>query len=184
MITVNTREDFLIELNKLLPEQSLGVEIGVLHGDFSKIILDVIKPARLVLIDPYSEGETSYANGLNTAYSNENDFDKLIERFEKELKSRQVIVYRNFSCNSVRSFSNSVLNFIYFDGSHLYEDTKRDLTDWLPKIKEGGLVCGHDYADIADFGVIKAVNEFMKEYNFEMVLFNDNGGDWALRKIN
>lgn len=182
MITVNSREDYLKELSKLLPDNSVVVEIGVYRGDFSSQILDELNPAALFLIDPYSEGESFYDNGLNTAYSIESDLQYILERFEKEVKSGQVLPIKAFSYDVVNGFQDNYFDAVYIDASHLHPDVKRDLNDWLPKLKPDGIMALHDYADIADFGVIQAVDEFIIEHNFEKVIFNTVGGDIALRK--
>lgn len=50
------------------------------------------------------------------------------------------------------------LDFIFIDANHTYEDVKADILAYLPKIKEGGVIAGHDYC--ADWpGVIQAVTE-------------------------
>lgn len=182
MIKVKTREEFLEAVDDYLPPRPKCVEIGVLAGEFSRMILDILYPDTLVLIDPYKKNEVKYASGLTTAYSTEEDFQRLIMDFEKEIKSGEAIIDRRFSYEAVRSFSDGVFDFIYLDGSHLYNDVRRDLTEWLPKMKTNSLVCGHDYHRIEDFGVIEAVNDFIEENGFEMVILNDNGGDWALKR--
>lgn len=180
MITVNSREDYLKELSKLLPDNSVVVEIGVYRGDFSSQILDELNPAALFLIDPYSKGDSFYDNGLNTAYSIESDLKYILERFEKEIKSGQVLPIKGFSYDVVNGFPDNYFDTVYIDASHLHPDVKRDLNDWLPKLKESGVISGHDYINIGGFGVIEAVDEFMKEQNLQMALFNENGGDWAI----
>jgi len=184
MITVNTREDFLKELSKLLPENSRGVEIGVLHGDFSKMILDIINPRCLFLIDPYITDPTKryVPDGLPTAYSTQEDYENLLKRFEKEISVVKVVVLRAMSYESARNMNNGWFDFFYLDGSHLYEDGKRDLNDWMPKVKDDGVIAGHDYTDEPAFGIKQAVNEFMEEHNYEMVIYNENGGDFSLKK--
>lgn len=186
MITVQTRQDFLIELKRLLPYSSnlFGCEIGVLTGEFSKMILDIIVPKELTLIDPYSKGLTEYANGLNTAYSTENDYQNLLDRFDEQIENGQVVVRRKFSYDAIHDIVDGCMDFIYIDSSHIYPDVKKDLNDWLPKLKPDGVMCLHDYADIADFGVIQATDEFMAERNFEKVIFNTFGGDIALKRKN
>ncbi len=49
-------------------------------------------------------------------------------------------------------------DLIYIDGSHDYEDVKRDLRDYWPLVNPGGVLFGDDYWEWAD--VRKAVNEF------------------------
>lgn len=182
MITVQSREQFLHELKQYLPEDCSGVEIGVLYGDFSKQILDIINPKHLILIDPFETGGESYGSGLSSAYSTEMDYENLLQRFKNEISSDQVIVRRKYSYEVVQRYPDNYIDIFYLDGSHLYEDVKRDLNDWFPKLKKYGLLAGHDYIQNNDFGVIQAVDEFQVEHNLEMIIFNENGGDWALKR--
>ncbi len=49
-------------------------------------------------------------------------------------------------------------DMIFIDAGHTYEDVKQDIADWLPKVKKGGILCGHDYVQ-SWMGVIQAVDE-------------------------
>lgn len=185
MITVHDRSDFLKALKPFLPQYPLGVELGVLYGDFSKMILDIINPSSLILIDPYQANDKRYGaemNNMPTAYSTEEDYQNLRKRFKNELFLTKVFIIRKSSFEIVDYFHDNVYDFSYHDASHLYPDIKRDLTQWLPKLKHNGIVCGHDYIDLPGFGVTQAVDEFITEHDLEMILFNDNGGDWALKR--
>lgn len=44
---------------------------------------------------------------------------------------------------------NNSLDICYIDASHRYEDCLADIKNFLPKVKKGGILCGHDY-DCAD----------------------------------
>ena len=181
MIKVQSRIDFLLFLKQQIPENSLVVEIGVLHGDFSELILNILSPSKLFLVDPYIINENTYSDGLTTSYSTEHDYVSILRRFQSQIYNKQIIIDKNYSYISVNKYTDGTIDAVYLDGSHLYEDVKKDLNDWLPKLKEGSLICGHDYVNISNFGVIQAVDEFCTEHNFEMILFNENGGDWALK---
>ena len=56
------------------------------------------------------------------------------------------------------------LDFAYVDARHDYASVLEDLEAWFPKVKPGGILAGHDYADIEFgknvFGVKSAVDEF------------------------
>jgi predicted O-methyltransferase YrrM len=52
------------------------------------------------------------------------------------------------------------LDFVFIDADHSYEHCLEDIRDWAPKVRPGGLICGHDM-DHPDFpGVRKAVEEY------------------------
>jgi Methyltransferase domain len=187
MIKVNTRAGFLKRLSELLPESCHGVEVGVFQGDFSSQILKIVNPTTLILVDPFeSNTELTYGAELQylpTAYSTDKDYYNVMERFEKEITSGQVAVSRKYSLDAANDFYSRMLDFVYIDASHLYEDVKNDLIAWMPKVKSGGLICGHDYTHYSNFGVIQAVDEFCMEAGYEMILFNESEGDYALKKI-
>lgn len=35
-------------------------------------------------------------------------------------------------------------DMVFIDGDHSYEAVRHDLAVWVPKVKKGGLICGHD----------------------------------------
>lgn len=183
MKTVYSRAEFLKEASKCIPKNGAAVELGVFNGDFSEMILDYLKSNRLHLIDPFEINEETYGDAmrLTTAYSTDKQYADVFDKFSHEILTGKVVVNRKYSYDAVKDYPNNYFNFIYIDASHLYKDVKQDLNDWLPKLKNGGLMCGHDYVNHDSFGVIKAVDEFCSGHDFEMVLLNLDGGDWALK---
>ena len=55
-------------------------------------------------------------------------------------------------------YEDASLDFVFLDGDHSYDGLKKDIIAWLPKVKKGGIICGHDFC-LADSGVIQAVTE-------------------------
>lgn len=47
---------------------------------------------------------------------------------------------------------------VFIDGDHNYAECKADIQAWMPLLRQGGLICGHDYWP-AHIGVMDAVNE-------------------------
>lgn len=58
-------------------------------------------------------------------------------------------------------YKNETLDFVFIDASHEYKDVKDDIINWLPKVKIGGVLAGHDYQVFG--GVTMAVNELFKK---------------------
>ena len=56
-------------------------------------------------------------------------------------------------------FADGSLCCVYIDADHTYESVTEDITAWLPKIRAGGVICGHDYSG-GWKEVVRAVDDF------------------------
>ena len=124
-VAENTWKNWLIEM---LPENSVGVEIGVHEGDLSALIMDLVKPSKLHLIDPwrYEDSETySEAWYGGTAKGGQSELDEryelVIDRFDSMINSGRIEVHRGNSEDIVESFTQQYFDWVYIDGNHLYE---------------------------------------------------------------
>jgi SAM-dependent methyltransferase len=72
---------------------------------------------------------------------------------------------RKRSLEAVEDYEDESLDFVFIDASHEYEDVKLDIIKWLPKVKKGGVLAGHDYGVFE--GVDRAVNEIFREDEIE-----------------
>lgn len=71
---------------------------------------------------------------------------------------------RKSSEEASKDFEDNSLDFIFIDAGHSYEDVINDLNKWYPKLKENGIIAGHDFSQ-AWPGVIMAVNEWANKNN-------------------
>lgn len=181
MIQVSNRTEFLQQLKQELPYQCRAVEIGVLYGDFAADILNIVRPSYLGLIDPYEVGTQYYGSGLATAYSTEQDYHYVLARFAYEIISGRVVIHKAMSYDVVDSYPNASLDMVYIDGSHIYDAVRQDLNDWAGKVKNGGYLCGHDYINEPQFGVVQALDEFIAANGLEFHILNTIGGDFAIK---
>lgn len=181
MIQITNRIEFLQQLKNHLPDKCRAVEIGVLYGAFAQDIYDAFNPSELWLIDPWQVNDTKYGLGLSTAYSTDADYNQVLDRFKHQIEAKRVIIDARYSYDAVDDYPDGYFDFIYIDGSHLYEDVKIDLNDWLPKVNKGGYLCGHDYINEPQFGVIQAVDEFIAINNLSIQILNTIGGDFAIQ---
>ena len=68
------------------------------------------------------------------------------------------------------------LDLVFIDANHSYEAVKQDIELWLPKVRKGGIVSGHDYIVTEECpprfagyaGVKRAVDEFFSDCNLEV----------------
>jgi hypothetical protein len=121
----------------------IGAEIGTAEGRNAESILETLNMKKLYLIDPYLMRQRGYLFQEARAR---------VERFKS-----QVDFIRKTSDEAVNDVPD--LDFVYIDGDHSYLQVKRDIENYFPKVKNGGVIGGHDFG--TDFlGVAKAVLEF------------------------
>ncbi len=61
-------------------------------------------------------------------------------------------------------YKDKSIDFVFIDGDHSYDAVIKDIKAWLPKIKTGGILSGHDY-EIPS--VKKACHDVLGERNLE-----------------
>lgn len=161
--------------DKLYPH-GVGVEIGVLRGDYSKIILERWSSGTLYLVDTWRHiSEYIDMNGRADDYH----YQCMVETCKNILPWQdRAHMIRMDSTLASTMFPDEYFDFIYIDADHSYEAVVRDINAWWPKLKKGGMFCGDDYipddGDIwlvvgdektyaGKFGVRRAVTEFSVE---------------------
>jgi len=129
------------------------MEIGSYRGESSFVWASSGIFKEIICVDPY-EGKTDNKN----EYFDE-DWSVIKRDFWTNTRYfNNINLVQDFSYNIIDNYPNNYFDFIYIDASHEYDDVKRDIEISLPKIKNGGLIGGHDYQKEWP-GVIKAVNE-------------------------
>lgn len=100
-----------------------------------------------------------------SAEHNPNDFinDAVYVEFMKNIEPVKdiITVIRKPSIEASALFKNNELAFVFLDAAHDYDNVKKDIAHWYPKVKTGSIIAGHDY-DPGWVGVIKAVDEQFK----------------------
>lgn len=140
-----------------------GAEIGVHTGIYSQIILDTWQGEKLWLIDPWRHQAAGYDDIIN--YPDQKFDELLIETVRRLAPYRgRWNLLREFSQDATTYFPDAFFDFVYVDGNHSNEACLLDCELWWPKIRQGGLLAGHDYISGirkgASFGVKDAVDQF------------------------
>ena len=60
----------------------------------------------------------------------------------------QVVPIRSRSTEAAKLFEDGSLDAVFVDGSHIYRDVLADIDTWASKVRKGGILFGHDLADL------------------------------------
>lgn len=154
---------FRLELEKYFKDKELiGVEIGTCAGENALGYLQHIKFKKLYLIDPYIE----YYDGNKTRGTFWLRKTRLgMKEKLKEYKEEYIHIMK-LSEDATNDVPND-LDFVYIDGNHTYEYVKKDIELWYPKVKNKGILGGHDYTERFP-DVVRAVNEFKDKFKLDL----------------
>lgn len=160
---------------KLKKEKLLyaGAEVGVAEGRFSLTLMGW-GFKKLYLVDIWKHMPIAGDGGSPQEWHDKN-YKEAKERMQPF--GKKVTFLKGESNKMVDKVKDDSLGFVYLDGNHSYEGVKEDLNLWLPKVKSGGVVAGHDYNHL--YGVMQAVNEFAGDkVNVLPEKSIDNQGFW------
>jgi hypothetical protein len=168
-----------VQLLGCFPKKIKVAEIGVQAGEYSESLFRVLEPEELYLIDCWQvleDQEDPVRNYWDQYYWNQAAQDRYYSLVrEKFVQNSNVKVIKEFSSEAARVFPDEYFDLIYIDANHTYKSVSEDLETWFPKVKKGGILAGHDYFCNAPdmpwtkfFGVVPAVNEFVKKHNLSI----------------
>lgn len=151
-------ENLYAEVIRSLPANSFIVEVGATQGRSTAYLavesINSAKNVKLDVIGCWNEDEL-----LN--------FKKNVGRVLHGIN----VVKESESFNQ---YTNRTLDFVLLNHKNDYTHTKNEITNWLPKLKEGGIIAGTKYAQYPE--VERAVVDF---FGKQHVIFIDTG--WAVK---
>jgi predicted O-methyltransferase YrrM len=151
----------LLDLIKELGDNSnkTMVEIGSFVGESTVLFAQSFK--QVIAIDPFL---ADYDPADPTSYLFE--FKNVYETYLERTGDHQNIKTIKLTSNDAKDvLKDELFDFIYIDGLHTYEGVKTDIYNYLPLVKKGGVIGGHDYTTSTEHkhldGVKKAVDEML-----------------------
>lgn len=134
----------LIPICRLLPAEAIVAELGSFAGEGAEQFRKSGKVSRIVCIDHW-QGESM--DGVRAAFE---------WRMRNPRLLGEVSVLAMKTSDAAPLIANESLDMVYVDASHDYASVKEDIENWLPKVKRGGFIAGHDW-HLEHFGVVRAV---------------------------
>lgn len=131
----NTRNDLGVWLKA--QGCAVGAEIGVEQGKFAETLC--CAGLELLCVDQWT-AETTYRSHLTQA-----DWDRLYASARARLAQYRASLWKYPSVYAATRVPNQSLDFVYIDAKHDEASVRADIAAWLPKVKPGGILAGHDY---------------------------------------
>lgn len=145
------------------PSGSRFVEVGSWKGKSSAFMCVEIansgKKMEFYCVDTWlGSSEHRGFEGMESLYEQFVDNMRPLEGYYAPMRTE--------SLKAAATFDDESLDFVFIDASHEYEDVKADIMAWLPKVRRGGILAGHDYYLGYDYfpGVKRAVDECLSDF--------------------
>lgn len=146
-----------------------GAEIGVQSGEYSEKLLRA-GIEQLWLVDLWAQQKQYFDIANVHDAGHQRNLRDTLSRMEAFPFRSHILI--GMSHEVAVQVPDGSLDFAYLDGNHCLDAVRLDLAAWWPKIRHGGIMCGHDYLTSpnccgSEFGVETAVTEFCNANGIE-----------------
>ena len=146
-------------------------EIGVAQGNHARQMLRTGGFSSLYLIDTWED------DPYWMEMTGQEKYESCLEIL-RNCPDPPCTMIRKTSVDAAKLFDDQSLDFAFIDADHSYASAREDIAAWYPKVRDGGVIAGHDYTDWETMGVIQAVDEFVEAENLSLHVIppapNDN----------
>lgn len=156
-------------------------EIGVAEAYFSEQISTWDQVTKVWMVDNWGTIEDQKGDGSNPQSWHDDNYMKAHFVCEKNIKCKML---QGLSATISQQFKSESLIMVYLDADHSYEGVHNDLHFWFDKVKQGGIIAGHDYLN-EGYGVKQAIDKFcVNRFNVNVIPETDptNSSFW-FRKL-
>jgi len=143
-----------------------GAEIGVADGRYSKVLCETIPDLKLYCVDPWVPYEKNWRG--------EDYQENAYQQAKEKLSKYDAELMRMTSIEASLKIQDKSLDFVFIDGSHIFDHVMTDIIIWSRKVRNRGIVSGHDYCHFTDSGVVEAVNKYTEIHKIELNLIPRN----------
>ena len=152
MAKLLSRRRFLGDIADRLALRGNGAVIGVGSGRFCSKLRERWHGTMLYCIDPWElRGDATLPGGTGSKAL----LGGLRRKAYKGMRAKHNLdtfeLAQGFSAEEKTRFPLGSLDLVYFDAQHngraSYEAFKEDLLDWLPRVRQGGLIMGLGFCD-------------------------------------
>lgn len=179
-------------LNELLHREQLGswlnthiltgnmAEIGVAFGGYAQTVLSQWQGKEYVMIDPWVKQPKEIYKEKTEGIPYDSWYQQCQELAKKDTRVKLI---RKFSVEASMLFQDGYFDCVYLDGNHCAEAVQSDLEAWWPKVKKGGLFCGHDFYEAKTDGHYCEVKSVVEAWNKQFPPHVTSCTSWWILKL-
>ena len=122
-------------------QDGILVELGVWKGRSMSEVLDIAAANRchIYAVDLWYDYDGNHLTDRKAGLG------RLIFEQNLALLGHQVTILQSDSADAAEHFADGSVDCVFVDADHTHAAVVRDLRAWLPKLKPGGVLFGHDY---------------------------------------
>jgi len=129
--------DLVVRPGLLVAEVGSWTGLGSTQTFLSK--LAEVPGATLVCVDNWRGGSAEYQREMSERYDIFGTF-----RANVEASRTQIIPIVADSISAAKLIAENTFDLVFIDADHSFDCIKADIAAWLPKVRPGGILCGHD----------------------------------------
>lgn len=156
--------DIIKEYNK---NNLVVAEIGTYVGATTVKAASLVKhfKGNYIAIDWFQGSPGTEGVHYNSTLDNKPVFDIFMDNIKEVGVDDIVKVYNTTSLEAANLIPDKSLDICFIDADHKYNAIKADINAYLPKIKPGGIICGHDFEPPA-INFIDHITETELDYDY------------------
>lgn len=132
-----------------------GAEIGVADGRFTAGLLSAAANVELLAVDYWPENYPTW-DGLRWTRELQDQHRDAFLKVSGLFPGRLTLIEAPSVAASLH-VADASLDFVFIDADHSFDAVMADIRAWLPKVREGGFITGHDYDRWRFPDVVRAV---------------------------
>jgi hypothetical protein len=146
----NVELEWLSNTARSLKPGAVWLEVGSWFGrSWSCVGLSLPKSSTIIAVDTFLGERDEPLKWVQERGSAMHYFTMTHEDVRKERPDLYSLILAMRSTDAARFIADRFCDVIFIDGDHSTEAVRADIAAWKPKLKNGGLMCGHDAYDPA-----------------------------------
>jgi predicted O-methyltransferase YrrM len=127
------------------------VEVGTWKGTSAAFLaVEIINSGKNIKLDCID----TWLGSPENIDPNSDHFEPLLQEvdglYNKYLSNIEPVKHvinsiRQTSLDALKNYDDNSLDCVFIDAAHDYDNVQKDVQGWLPKIRSGGLLAGHDW---------------------------------------